>query len=569
MRRLKRILIIAVILISAVVVWLWWNRPRKVDMSTYVPANSLVYVESNSMVDIATGIVSTNAWTTLKPATGSTISKEKIEWLSWLASWTGIGSAEAVALSRAQVAVVITGFDTFNDKGETLKVKPRLALVAETNTSQRRACAAAIKLVGDLIKRSYGDIRVEANEKDGIDFLSWKLPTDRRIVAAIIDGTIIVANDEPTLHECLSVRNGTRPSLTGNVQMQEMRKRLSPPDARAFGYISNAGATKLFETIAKEYFRQASPNPRAEGVIASLLPHFNKMLGDIGWSSRFVDGLVEDRYIVQLQNSVTAQMTGLAIPQIDPLLGASQLLPIGTYSLTHYNYNNPQAAWQGLQATIATQLDVLSALLISEILKAALKPYGIDDPVEFLSSIGPEIATAQLDNSGESSVLIVESRNGIALRRMVMKRLGVPVKTERIGNAEMIISEDDKRGAASFIDGRLIVGSANNVRRCLQAKSKNQTLANMEAFKRSSRLISSNERIDATTYTDDRDNALAFIKTINGPTHLDYSLQDDTSNPLNSLAYATTVTKITESGIERQTRSSFGLFSSLVTLINK
>jgi hypothetical protein len=176
MTRLKRTLIIIIILIILMIVWLWWNRPRRVDMANYVPANSLVYIEANSLVDIAKGIVSTQGWTNLAPSSGLSISPQKIEWFSWLASWTGIGPAETVVLSRTQVAVVIAGFDTSNDiKDETLKVKPRAALVAETNTGQSRAYKATIKIIDEFLRRSYGEVSVEPTEKDGINFASWQL----------------------------------------------------------------------------------------------------------------------------------------------------------------------------------------------------------------------------------------------------------------------------------------------------------------------------------------------------------------------------------------------------------
>ncbi len=119
-------------------IWLWWNRYQKVDMAAYVPAETLVYLEANSLSDITSAVTSTDAWKALAVPAGIKTDLGKLGWVSHLASWTGIGPADAVVFSRSQVAVAVLGFDAA-DAGETLKVKPRYAVVIETHTSSARA----------------------------------------------------------------------------------------------------------------------------------------------------------------------------------------------------------------------------------------------------------------------------------------------------------------------------------------------------------------------------------------------------------------------------------------------
>ena len=51
MRTIRKLALIALALALVAAVWLWWNRPQPVDMTAYVPADSLVYLEVNSLPD--------------------------------------------------------------------------------------------------------------------------------------------------------------------------------------------------------------------------------------------------------------------------------------------------------------------------------------------------------------------------------------------------------------------------------------------------------------------------------------------------------------------------------------
>ena len=67
MNRIIRLL--AIVLSSALYgrPWIWWNRPTAVDMTAYVPADSLVYLESNSLTEITAAMSDTEAWRHLGP----------------------------------------------------------------------------------------------------------------------------------------------------------------------------------------------------------------------------------------------------------------------------------------------------------------------------------------------------------------------------------------------------------------------------------------------------------------------------------------------------------------------
>jgi hypothetical protein len=87
-RRIAFTIIALVVLLGA---WVWWNRPEAVDMSAYVPAESLVYLEANSLPDIVSGLTSTDAWQALAPPAGLSPNIGRLGWLSRLGRLQRLG----------------------------------------------------------------------------------------------------------------------------------------------------------------------------------------------------------------------------------------------------------------------------------------------------------------------------------------------------------------------------------------------------------------------------------------------------------------------------------------------
>lgn len=565
MRFFRKALLVILAPIIILAVWVWWNRPRKVDMTAYVPADSLIYIEANDLPEIASGLVSTDAWKALSPATGIRSDLGNIGWLSRLASWTGIGSADAVVLSRAQVAVAVLGFEAA-DAGDTLKIKPRYAVVVETHTGESRTRYAIEKRVGDFARRAYGEPREEHRETDGVKFTTWISPDGaRRIIAAITGSAAILGNDEAAVQACLAVRRNERPSLKDSPQLEEMRRRLGAGDALAFAYASAEGAARLLELKAITYAGQISSDPRAQSAAASMLPALaRKLLGAAGWSAHLSNGLVEDRYFMALQNGVADKLQSALASERNAAFSAGDLLPANTYSISRYSYHDPQSAWRGLNNTVSSQFDTLGSILLGRLLGAWLNRYGIEDPDHFLQAIGPEFVTASLDDTESSTVTVVEVRDEKTLRDFVGKRLGAKPRREMIGDAEMLVSNNEKRDAASFVGQHLLLGKADNIRLCLESRMANQTLASSVDFKKTTENINAQPSI-VVTYTNDRSPARNFIKAMAAQFSASkQSLNEEKlETALEQLRYAASEMRLVEGGFERITSSSFGQFGLL------
>lgn len=564
---LRKLIAFVIVLAALAALWLWWNRPQKADMAAYVPADALIFLEANSLPEIVSGMSQTDAWKALATPAGISSYISEVGWLSRLPALTGIGSAETVVLSRAQVAIAVLSLEAA-DAGETLKIKPRYGVIAETHTSEWRTRSAVEKRIGAFARRAYKSPVVERKKIDDIEFVTWKAPEgERQIVAAVTGSLAVIGTDENSVRTILAVKRGERPSLLGNSVLEEMRNRVDARNARAFGYVSPQGAAQLLELGVAAYAGQISNNPQIQGAIASRLPQLaNKLLGGAGWSARFVNGAVEDRYFLSLQNGVAARLKEPLTPAAGSTgVKAGRLLPQETYRLTRYNYRNPSEAWRGFNAAISSQLDALGAVSVSILLKAALQPYGIEDPDTFLSAIGTEIVTVGLDEGASGTVTIVEVKDEKALRDFVNKRMGPRPKVESVGDAELLISRDEERGAASFVAGSLMTGSEENLRRCLEARAAGRTMDASLPFQESLRRASSSPGV--VTFTDDDAPARALITAIaSEPAARTRPFnEEETERALSRLPYTVSETNLVEGGFERRTISAFGQFGSLIS----
>ncbi|HVF51622.1 MAG TPA: hypothetical protein VNA19_16175 [Pyrinomonadaceae bacterium] len=567
---LRRILLVGVVLVALAAAWLWWNRPQPADMAAYVPADAIIYIEANSLTEIATGITSTDAWRALAPAAGIKTDFGRVGWWSRFAAWTGFGPADSVVLARAQVAVAVLSFDAAEEASETLKIIPRVALVAETHTSESRVRAALEKLVGDFARRTYGSPRVETSQTDDTFYMTWTAPSDerRKIVAAVTESFAVVGNDRSAVEACLAARRGERPALSADAQLEEMRARMDARSALAFGYVPAGNAAKLLEVTALAYAGQMSVNPRTQSFIASLLPPLaNKLLGSAGWSTRVRQGAVEDNYFVTLQSGLAPRLAEALAPANDATADAVQFLPADAYQLTRYNYSEPETTWRGFNAALSTQLDTLSAPFAARFLEEALKPYGIESPREFLRAAGPELATARLDDSGDSTVLVVGVRDREAMQTEVRKRLGAGARTVAVGAETLIVSTDEERGAASFVGDYLLMGRVEDLRRCLEARALARTLATTESIKQTPRNLFDAPPSGVFTLTDDEEPAQAFVSYFAPQGSQQNGRADalELRRVLPRRAYAATESRFIADGFERRTRSSFGNFGTLVT----
>lgn len=563
-----RLLLIPAGLLLVAAAWLWWNRPQRIDIAAYAPADSIIYLEADDLPAILAGLTTTDAWRDLAPPAGLRSDIGRVGWLGRLSSWTGIGTAESVVLARAQVAVVVLGFETEGAGGGAPVMRPRLALVAETHTGHKRTRAAVVKFAGDFARSLYGETKLEQTERDGLTLLNWSQVNGTRSLRAVVsDGYAIVGTDEAAVEACLAVRRGERPAMVADARLAEMRERVGAGGggALAFGYVPRQAAPRLSEIAAIFLATRVPLDPDVQRGAAIILPQLaSRLLGGAAWGFHLNGGAADDRYFLELNDGVAARLSAALESPREQTSDLASLVPSDARQLTRYNFAEPIEAWRGLNAVVSSQVDFTVAPVVVRLLDQQLLPYGIKSPRDFLRAVGPEVATARLDAEGERMALVAAVRDEAALRALARKDFGNAQPT-KIGNAEMF-AVDDEETAVAFAGNYVVTGDAESVRRCLQARASGRTLDTLEAFKRSATKDASVAQPHVLTHADDREPARAFVTFVARQRGARQRPADAAAleKSLASLPFASSETRLVADGFERRTRSAFGQFGSLI-----
>ncbi|HXM34347.1 MAG TPA: hypothetical protein VN920_04125, partial [Pyrinomonadaceae bacterium] len=402
--------------------------------------------------------------------------------------------------------------------------------------------------------------------KDDHDFVKWSSPDGLRQIVALVDGSVaVVGNDERAVSACLAVRKGRRPSLAHQPDVEEMRGRVRANEALAFGYISSGNAARLLSEMAPALFGKLPEPGQFQKLLASSSA---KVLGNIGWSARPVAGEIEDYYFMSVKPILLERLGSALRTTAEPKHQTWALLPADTYSITNYNFVDPAAAWRALNAAVSSQLDTLAAVFFTTLSKGSFAPYGIDEPDTFLRAIKPEVLTAKLDPTSERSIVVAGISDEPALRQFVLRHLGPKPRTERIGNNNLILSLDE-RSAASFANGYFVLGSPEDLRRCLSVGTKETGSSLSAQLSAPAYHTAVEDAANVVTYAQDSERVRGLITTLGRIRNSNSSVvpSGDVERAIKQLRYAVTETKLDNYGLERRTRSPLGQFSAFVSLL--
>jgi hypothetical protein len=556
--RIVLILVLLAVLIAAAAIW--FNLPGKADLADYAPADAIVYVEFNSLADVARTIQQADAWKAAAPITGSGPRSENR--LLTTAARAGLGPVESVLFARTQVALVVVGLNT-SEEQDTLKVRPEIALIAETHTSRWRTKPVMIESVKRLAQFAYGASSCVASDGDH-DRFECSIPgSDRKLVGAINGTTVILANSDNALKSCLEVRGGTRPSIATDAEFKRMRSSVAANQSLGFGYISSANSAKLFAWTAPLLMGVAPGDQQLQQLLALSAA---KILRGIAWTAVPSGGGIEDRFLFSLEPGV--------VERLQPAFQTAQrdenfwrLVPGSFQSLTIYRSREPAAAWNSLDNAMAFKLDALPAVLFGTLLHSSLSVYGINNPKEALAALSPPLLTMKPSTGLDGSVLIARVSDEKALRFSLGTLTGKAAPPQILEGLE---AEPDpaKEYSAVFADGYVLLGKTENMRQCLIELRKSQATITEEKKQVQDSARASTAAI--VTYANDEARLMNFISTllmIQGR-RLTGDELSQLQNTVQRSAFAETETRLSAAGIERKTRSAFGQFSTFISLLS-
>jgi hypothetical protein len=527
-------------------------------MADYVPADSLVYIQADSLYELARALDQSDTWKRLGPILDIQLNPDR--GLLSTAVRVGLGPTQAVILSRAQVALVVVGMNT-TEEPDTIRIKPDAALIVETHTSQPRIRSTAIEAVKRIAQFAYVQPSCTEHVEDA-EYVECVAPAgDRRIVAALEGSLIVLGNTKRAVQSCLEVRRGQRPSLRTDADMTRTRSSITTDQTLAFGYISPANSAKLFSWAAPLLIGRAPGDRQLEQALAVSA---SKILRGIAWNSQPSAGGIEDRFLFSLEPSVISRLQ----PAFDTSKADNEfwkLVPETFQSLTIYRTENAPAAWVAMDSAVSSKLDALSAVVFASLLKSSLSVYGIANPQELLATLAPPLLTLRPDPDAEGSVLIGRVRDRQKLHALAQQIFpGGGQIVEGIGSDP----DSAKEFTAVLVDDYVLVGKTENVKRCVVAIRNKQTLAS-ETNRQRFIHFAPNSSATILTYTNDEprlNSALSVLSLLKGkqpPPEKAASL----TTVIKETSFAATETTLTAMGIERKTRSALGQFSTLLSLL--
>ncbi len=561
MTRNRWFLVAALTALVGLAVWMWWGRPRQVDMASYAPASSLLYLEANNPMAVAEALSQTDAWKIVEQMSGADIIPHR-PWLEGFVRWTGIGPVESVILARAQVAVVVTDLGA-TEIADALRVKPEATLIIETKTSEGRIRAPVEKAIQKLAELTYNKPVFHRTVLDGTEFMEWTAPGgSRQIVATISGSLVIIGNTRKAVESCLSVSRGHGPSLKDDPELTHVRLQLGSDQSLSFGYVPAANSARLLSIGLPLLLGRAPANSEFQRLIATAAA---KVVGSLGWSARPFTTGIEDRFVISLQPSVVARLKP-SFTGNSEMPGMNDSLPDSLQSVTFYKFQNSLGAWQDLKGAVASEVDALSAIFFSSLLKSALLPFGIEEPESFLASVEPGILTLRPDPGAERSLLIARVKDESGLRALLAKTMRTTDAGPTVAPTE-IIEDAQGESAAGFISGLVVMGPPAEVRSYIEALRTRTRIASPDALKRMAFFTPTPSPSSVVTYVDDADRVRSFVSAVIAAKRITPATNSRVDEMIARLPYAATETTMGESGLERTTRSPLGQFSSLLALL--
>ena len=555
MKFLRPLLALALLLILIVAVWLWRSLPTKVDMAKYAPADSIVYVEFNNLEGVAQAIQQSDAWQATTGITRSTPAASN-RFLR-TAARAGIGPLPAVLFARTQVALVVVGLNT-SEENDTLKVRPEVAIIAETHTSRWRTKPATVEAVKQLANFAYGASMCAERSGDA-EYVECSVAGGERKIVGAVDGTLVViGNSDNAVRTCLEVHRGARPSIQTDPELLKVRSSLASESALGFGYISPANSAKLFAWVAPLLMGKSPGDQQLEQLLAVSA---GKVLRGVAWTANASAQGIEDRFLFSLEPGVVSRLQP-AFETAERDQDFWKLVPGGFQSLTIYRNKAPAKAWSSLDSAVAFKLDALPAVLFGSLLRSSLSVYGISDPKEALATLNPPLLTLKPSPSTEGSILVARVNDQARLRRSLTQEVFKDGKGEIL---EGLTSNPDpqKEFAAVFADGYVLLGKTENMRAGLSALQ--QKVADVKDLQHSAQESSA----PIVTYANDEARLNNFILTLLKLQGRQLSSEEvaNLQKTLRRAGLSSTETRLNAFGIERTTHSAFGQFSTFISLL--
>ncbi len=512
------------------------------DLRTFVPADTLVYLETGDLGKTLNALTESKAFQEAAKKT-----------------------PDFSALKGMQVAVAVTGFEASENQvtaeNSVLNFKPRFVAIADTHTWNRYTLQFTEERLGEFVNETYGgEVALEAADKNGGKSFVWTAKDGRKVFAFVKDSKIFFSNDETALEKSLAVFRGEADSLIKNESLAKMRE--TAKNSLAFGYIAPDGIAQISNLAGVSTAMDATEDDEGRSFIARVLPQILRgSVKEIFWTATKTEAGIEDKYSVSLMPETSSVFKETLVPAVQNESKAKLIayVPPDAFSATRYNLQNPQIAWRSLLLVAGKNTDAMSAKILTAFSGSLLEPYGVADAETFLSAVESEIWTVNFDAEGDKSAVIISFDSNEDLEKLKKSVAGIDFKKPfENAPAGVFWTSEDKETSFLLTGGLpgqkryLILGDSESVKKCIEANLSYLYKEGSQQYRNFYDKFAENNNSVAITY-----GRYATEKVVD-------VLGEKKAENAQMLTVFTTETRFNASGIERKTVSPFGLIGRIL-----
>lgn len=513
---------------------------RTADLRSLIPADSLVYLESNDLGAVMKAITDRPAF------------REAAKTVP-----------DFSVLNGVKLAVAVTGFETkeqpVTDESSVLNFQPRFVAVLETNAWNYQALAFTEQKLGEFINNAYGgEVLLETSDKHDGKYFVWKANDGRKAYALVQGSVIFFGNDETAIEKCLAVKRGEADSIAKN-------PKITNGDRLAFGYVSPDGVAQISNLLGVKYASEASDEPELQSAVAGILPKLlrNTVTEVILTASKSDEGIT-DEWTITLPSDASKIFTetfAVGEETSKTTIVNNEFLaqfPRDVLITTRYNLKTPDLAWRSVLLVAGKGLDPLDAKILSEFNYLLFAPYGIRDPELFLSSLGGEyqisrnIFTAKINENSDQSVVVAGRGDDKKTLASLLSNLKPPKQIVEGGLNVWSTPEGEIQVAFDF--DAIKIGSKHDL-----PKINGPRLGELSDIRSDLLRVLSSSKAPIATVGRDPVSTAQIAEMLAG----------ERSDEVKADSTYSTETRFTKTGIERRTVSDFGFIGWIITQFGK
>jgi len=456
-------------------------------------------------------------------------------------------------------------------------VKPRMALIAETHGDSDSLREVADKRLPQLAKAAFGRFVKLSSDYAGVQVSTWRAEgSDKQLLAAQIEGELILANHPDPLRACIDTRLGRAPSMSNNFHLQNARPLVDRADGEKamFGFITGEGVTRLLRFWAFLISGDTLSKAALAGAMGDVFTDFSSRATDgIAYGAGFEDGSVVDRYALLLKPEMADALKAAVKParQNEPNAAARRaldLIPTEAKDVTLIGVENPIKTLDGIEAVIASRAGAAQSFLLHQFIIGAREAFlGIKESDKADGAIGDEIANFNLTGESKDRVWLIAQRNEAFITTLVERVFtarGAALAREKYKGREIIRSSDERRGAAVIIGDFLALGGRERLMRLIDSSQSGRSFNNSPQGAVANKIAQPAAVKSFTSVKEESGEMLAAIAR--------WMASESETPPsdvaaLNLLPFASSATSINSHGVYVESHSPFGNLPFLISII--